>query len=207
VPSPVVPSPVVPSPVVPSPVVPSPVVPSPVVPSPVVPSPVVPSRSNLVLSDNTLEQPSSKYNTIDLFVSGKIAEYTRGEPINMIVIQPDGKTIEQILFATSKGQFKTKISITHDSQIGTHKVLIRYQESDIASKSFTINDSEKSLNTKIKDESKKTNKKLNEKIDKKEAKPNKKFNNKITKTNDNSKSDKKGYSETTKKLMQRLAKN
>ncbi|MFB5645553.1 MAG: peptidase, partial [Nitrosopumilaceae archaeon] len=96
------------------------------------------------------EQPSSpslnaekfilpKYKeTIEVIISGKIANYKQGTQVNLILEHPD-KTIQPFnLFATSQGSYKGAMKLEHDSKPGVYTISVEYLGNLQGSASFTV---------------------------------------------------------------------
>jgi len=94
--------------------------------------------SSIAVDEEKFEQPSSKYNYQQITITGNIVDYSRGQNVTIIIIDPNES--EEIIstFASKKGDVYTLLHITEDSQIGTHQVILKYVGEEIASTSFEI---------------------------------------------------------------------
>jgi len=94
--------------------------------------------SYIAVDIEEFEQPQSKYNYEEITIIGHIEDYSRGDKVTILIINPD-KTEEEIgTYASKKGDIYTMIHVTIDSQIGVHEVILTYQGMEIASTSFEI---------------------------------------------------------------------
>ncbi|MGY5143606.1 MAG: hypothetical protein ACW9XH_03900 [Candidatus Nitrosopumilus sp. bin_32a] len=94
--------------------------------------------SHIAVDTEEFQQPKSKYDPQQIRIVGHIADYSRGENVNITMIKPNGVQEEINIFATKKGNFQTLIQITEDSQIGIHELILNYHEEDIAFTLFKI---------------------------------------------------------------------
>jgi len=84
------------------------------------------------------EQPETRYNHQGITISGKIADYLRGQNVTIIIINPYESEKELNVYASKKGNFQMLLQITQESQIGIHQVILKYQGEEVASTSFEI---------------------------------------------------------------------
>jgi len=84
------------------------------------------------------EQPETRYDQQDIIISGKIADYLRGQNVTIIIINPSESEKELNVYASKKGNFQMLLQITQESQIGIHQVILKYQGEEVASTSFEI---------------------------------------------------------------------
>jgi len=94
--------------------------------------------SRIAVDVEEFQQPTSKYDPQQIRIVGHIADYSRGENVNIIMIKPNGAQEEINTFASKKGNFQTLIQITQDSQIGIHELVLNYQDEELAFTLFTI---------------------------------------------------------------------
>lgn len=94
--------------------------------------------SSIAVDEEKLEHPSSKYNYQQITITGHIVDYSRGQNVIIIIIDPNES--EEIIstFASKKGDVYTLLHITEDSKIGIHQVILKYLGEEIASTSFEI---------------------------------------------------------------------
>ena len=93
--------------------------------------------SRIGVDTEEFQQPT-KYDPQQIRIVGHIADYSRGENVNIIMIKPNGAQEEINIFATKKGNFQTLIQITQDSQIGIHELILNYHGEDIAFTLFNV---------------------------------------------------------------------
>ena len=89
--------------------------------------------SYITVDKERIEQPQSKYSGEQVTISGFVENYTRGDTVFIGVIYPDGTQDEMQTHATKKGEVYTLVQITNDSQIGIHKIILKYHDVEIAS--------------------------------------------------------------------------
>ena len=94
--------------------------------------------SRIAVDIEEFQQPTSKYDPQLIRIVGHIADYSRGENVNIIMIKPHGAQEEINTFASKKGNFQTLIQITQDSQIGIHELILNHHDEDIAFTLFKI---------------------------------------------------------------------
>jgi len=92
----------------------------------------------IAVNKEKFEQPQSRYSYQEIVIFGHIEDYNRGAQIKFIVISPDESQTEIITYAARNGEIYTPYHITNDSQIGIHKINLKYQEKKITSTSFEI---------------------------------------------------------------------
>ncbi|WP_297439991.1 hypothetical protein [Nitrosopumilus sp.] len=90
------------------------------------------SRINVIGEE--FQQPT-KYEPQQIKIVGHVADYSRGEKVNIVMIKPNGMEEEINTFASKRGNFQTLIQITEDSQIGIHELILKYQNEE---KAFTL---------------------------------------------------------------------
>ena len=96
------------------------------------------NASRITVNEETFEQPTSKYDSQEIKISGHIVDYSRGQNVDIIIIHPNESKEILSTFASKKGNIHTLFYITEDSKIGTHQVILEYQGVEIASTSFEI---------------------------------------------------------------------
>ena len=94
--------------------------------------------SRIAVDVEEFQQPTSKYDPQQIRIVGHIADYSRGENVNIVMIKPNGAEEEINTFASKKGNFQTLIQITQDSQIGIHELILNYQDEELAFTLFSI---------------------------------------------------------------------
>lgn len=94
--------------------------------------------SRITIDEKKFQQPTSKYDFQQIIITGHIADYSRGENVSVIIINPIESEEEINTFATKNGDVYTLIQITKDSQIGTHHLILIHQGEEVASTSFEI---------------------------------------------------------------------
>jgi hypothetical protein len=94
--------------------------------------------SSIAVDEEKFEHSSSKYNYQQITITGHIVDYSRGQNVIIIIIDPNES--EEIIstFASKKGDVYTLLHITEDSKIGMHQVILKYLGEEIASTSFEI---------------------------------------------------------------------
>ena len=94
--------------------------------------------SYIAVDEEKFDQPKSKYSYQEIVFLGFVEDYSRGEKITITIISPDGSKNEINSYASKNGVIYTLLHITHESQIGIHKVNLRYHGTEIASTTFEI---------------------------------------------------------------------
>jgi len=89
--------------------------------------------SYITVDKEQIEQPQSKYSGEQVTISGFVENYTRGDTVFIGIIYPDGTQDEMQTHATKKGEVYTLVQVTNDSQIGIHKIILKYHDVEIAS--------------------------------------------------------------------------
>ena len=92
----------------------------------------------IAVDKEQFEQPQSKYNYQQITIIGYVENYTRGDMINIGIIYPDESQEEINTYGTKKGEINTLFQINVDSQIGIHKVVLKYNGLELASTSFEV---------------------------------------------------------------------
>ena len=92
----------------------------------------------IAVNKEKFEQPQSRYSYQEIAIFGYIEDYSRGAQIKFIMISPDESQTEIITYAARNGEIYTPYHITNDSQIGIHKIVLKYHEKEITSTSFEI---------------------------------------------------------------------
>ena len=93
--------------------------------------------STLSLNAEKFVLPEYK-ETIEVIVSGKIANYKQGTQINLILEHPD-KTMQPFnLFATSQGNYKAAMKLEHDSKPGLYNISVEYLGNNQGNISFSV---------------------------------------------------------------------
>ena len=96
------------------------------------------SRISVDADDEEFQQPTSKYDPKQIRIVGHIADYSRGENVSIIMVKPNGAEEEINTYASKKGNFQTFIEITHESQIGTHELILVYHGEERAFTLFNV---------------------------------------------------------------------
>ena len=96
------------------------------------------NTSRITVDEETFEQPTSKYDSQEITITGHIVDYSRGQNVTIIITDPNGSEEEINTFASKKGKIYTLLHITQDSQIGEHQVILKYEGEEIAHTSFEI---------------------------------------------------------------------
>ena len=94
--------------------------------------------SRISVDIEEFQQPTSKYDSQLIRIVGHVADYSRGENVNIVLIKPNDAEEEINIFASKKGNFQTLIEITQDSQIGIHELVLKYQGEERAFTLFNI---------------------------------------------------------------------
>jgi len=94
--------------------------------------------SYIAVDEEKFEQPQSRYNYQQITILGHIADYSRGANVTILIIDPNGSEEEINTFASKKGDIYTLLHITLDSEVGEHKVILKYNDEEIATTSFEI---------------------------------------------------------------------
>ena len=94
--------------------------------------------SYIAVDEEKFEQPQSRYNYQQITILGHIADYSRGANVTILIIDPNGSEEEINTFASKKGDIYTLLHITWDSEVGEHKVILKYKDEEIATTSFEI---------------------------------------------------------------------
>ncbi len=79
-------------------------------------------------------------------VSGKIADYQRGDPITITITSPDHATSQLTIYATATGQFTTPLEFDKNSAQGTYSVSITYNNESLGTALVTIGSTPNSEN-------------------------------------------------------------
>ncbi len=94
--------------------------------------------SSIMVDVEEFEQPTSKYYYQEIRIVGHIADYSRGANVTILTIDPNGSEEEINTFASKKGDIYTLLHITWDSEVGEHKIILKYNDEEIATTSFEI---------------------------------------------------------------------
>lgn len=81
-------------------------------------------------------QSVSKYQEITLI--GHVNDYSRGDNISLLIINPDGTEEEMSTYASKKGDVYTLLHMTEKSQIGTYEIIMIYDDIERASTTFKM---------------------------------------------------------------------
>ena len=92
----------------------------------------------IAVSEEKFEQPQSKYSYQEIVIFGYIEDYSRGSQVIVEIVSPDESQTEVKTYASKKGAMYIPYHITDDSQIGTHQIILKYHNEEIASTSFEI---------------------------------------------------------------------
>ena len=92
----------------------------------------------IAVSEEKFEQPQSKYSYQEIVIFGYIEDYSRGSQVIVEIVSPDESQTEVKTYASKKGVMYIPYHITDDSQIGTHQIILKYHNEEIASTSFEI---------------------------------------------------------------------
>ena len=103
------------------------------------------TTNSITLSTDEVILPSSYANTQTLHITGTITDYTRGNPIVIVIAWPDGTEEELTTRATSHGFFDTFYTITPDNIEGIHDIIVIYNGSEVTRTTLTIGTSTISL--------------------------------------------------------------
>ena len=98
--------------------------------------------ASIVVDIEEFEQPISKYDYQEIIIVGHIADYSRGQNVTIIIIDPNGTEEEINTFASKKGDIYTFLHITWDSEVGVHEVILKYEGEEVAHTSFEILESQ-----------------------------------------------------------------
>jgi len=94
--------------------------------------------SSITLSTNQVTIPSSNAQIHTIQVSGEIADYHRGNMIQIILVSPNGEESPRMLTATKDGIFSTFIKITPEFSEGVNDIILKYLGKEVARTSLTI---------------------------------------------------------------------
>lgn len=97
----------------------------------------------VAVDDEEFEQPKSKYNYHEITIIGFIEDYSRGEKIDILLINPDDSEEIITTFASKKGDIYTLLHFTSESQIGSYFVILKFHDEEIAFTSFEILENKK----------------------------------------------------------------
>ena len=103
------------------------------------------TTTSITLSFDEITLPSSFANTQTLHITGTITDYTRGNPVLIIITWPDGTEEKLTTRATSHGFFDTFYTITPDNIDGVHDIILIYNLSEVMRTTLTITSSTISL--------------------------------------------------------------
>lgn len=92
---------------------------------------------NPTLNSKTFTVPSYGQKS-EVVMSGKIFNYKPGTKIKFTLVGPDGKQSTLDVFATKQGNYKTIITLKHDSLPGKYNVSVKYLKSDVGKASFDV---------------------------------------------------------------------
>jgi len=84
------------------------------------------------------DQPQTRYSYQEITIIGYVPDYSRGQTVTITIINPSESEEEINTIASKKGTIYTLLHVTHDSQIGIHQVILKYQNEEIAFTSFEI---------------------------------------------------------------------
>jgi hypothetical protein len=98
--------------------------------------------ASIVVDIEEFEQPISKYDYQEIIIVGNIPDYSRGQNVTIIIIDPNGTEEEINTFASKKGDIYTFLHITWDSEVGVHEVILKYEDEGVAYTSFEILESQ-----------------------------------------------------------------
>lgn len=98
--------------------------------------------ASIVVDVEEFEQPTSKYDYQEITIVGNIPDYSRGQNVTLIIIDPNGSEEEINIFASKKGDIYTLLHITWDSKVGVHEVILKYEDEEVAYASFEILESQ-----------------------------------------------------------------
>lgn len=94
--------------------------------------------SRIAVDEKKFQQPTSKYDHQQITITGHIADYSRGEDVSIVIVNPNESEKEVNTFATKNGDIYTLIQITDDAQIGIHELILIHKGEEVASISFEI---------------------------------------------------------------------
>ena len=95
-------------------------------------------NSRIYVDLEEFQQPTSKYDPQQIKIFGHVADYSRGDNVQIIIREPNGGEEEINTFASKKGNFQTLTKITYESQVGIHELILIYQGEERAFTLFKI---------------------------------------------------------------------
>jgi len=96
------------------------------------------TTDSIILNTDDVTIPSSYANTQTLHITGTIADYTRGNPVAIVIVWPDGTEDKLTTRATSHGFFDTFYTINPEHIEGIYDIILKYNLSEIARTTLTI---------------------------------------------------------------------
>ena len=93
--------------------------------------------NSINLSTNNITIPSSFSSVQIIQISGTIADYNRGNMIEIILVSENGDESTIRIFATSRGEYLTFISITPEFPEGITDILLKYRGEEVAKTTLT----------------------------------------------------------------------
>lgn len=81
-------------------------------------------------------QSVSKYEEITIL--GHVNDYSRGNNVFLIIVNPDGTQEELSTYASKKGDIYTLLHLTEKSQVGIYEIILMYDEIERASTNFEV---------------------------------------------------------------------
>ena len=96
------------------------------------------TTDSIILNVDDVTIPSSYANTQILHITGTISDYTRGNPVAILIVWPDGTEEKLTTRATSHGFFDTFYTINPEHIEGIYDIILKYNVSEIARTTLTI---------------------------------------------------------------------
>ncbi len=93
--------------------------------------------NSINLSTNQISIPSSFSRVQTIQISGIIADYNRGNLIEIILVSENGDESTRRIFATSRGEYLTFITITPEFPEGITDILLKYHGEEVARTSLS----------------------------------------------------------------------
>lgn len=94
--------------------------------------------SYIEVDKEKFNQPESKYDHLNITITGHVKDYMRGENITIVIINPHEGETEINTFGSKKGKIYTFFEITENSHIGVHQIILKHRGGEVAATSFEI---------------------------------------------------------------------
>jgi len=94
-------------------------------------------KSSINISTDQVSIPLSFSRIQTIQLTGIIADYNRGSPIHIVLLSENGEESTVNIFATSKGEFSTFITITPEFPDGITDIILKYRGEEVARTSLT----------------------------------------------------------------------